>query len=87
MKIVSKEIELLCWFDRQGVPNPIRFRIVNEEGQEQVIKVDRILKREMEKLAGNKMLVYTCQSQINGELRLLTIKYELDSCKWILFKI
>ena len=40
-----------------------------------------------EKLAGNEMLVFKCQSLIDGVLKMFEIKYELRTCKWILFKI
>lgn len=87
MKVINKEIDLLCWFDKQGAATPIRFRLINEEGQDQVIKIEKILKKDLEKLAGNRMFVYTCQSLINNETRILTLKYELDTCRWFLFKI
>lgn len=78
---------MLCIFDTTGILSPIRFRIQNEDGQKQVVRVEKIIKKDIEKLAGNKMIVYTCQSSINGESRLYTIKYEIDSCKWFIYKI
>lgn len=86
MKVLNKSIDVLCLFDATGVPEPIRFRITDESGENQVVKL-RIIKREFEKLAGNKMYVYTCQSVINNEMKILTIKYELDTCKWFIYKI
>lgn len=87
MKIMNKEIELLCWFDREGVPNPLRLRLDDESGQQQVIRIEHVLTRDLEKLAGNKSLIYTCQSTINGEQKLMTLKYELESCRWTLYKL
>ncbi len=66
MKVVRKEIDVLCWFDQQGYPNPVRFRIIDETKSQQVIKIDKVVTREFEKL--------------------IVIKYELESCRWILFK-
>lgn len=86
MKVVRKEIEVLCWFDRQGYPNPIRFRLVDESGQHLIVKIEKVITREFEKLAGNKMFVFTCQCIIQNNLRTIVIKYEMDHCKWILFK-
>ena len=40
-----------------------------------------------EKLAGNNILAFKCQSVINGDDKLFEIKYELGTCRWILFKI
>jgi hypothetical protein len=86
MKVVRKEIDVLCWFDQQGYPNPVRFRIIDEARTPQVIKIDKVITREFEKLAGNKMFVFTCQCVIQEMLRTIVIKYELESCRWILFK-
>jgi len=87
MKVVKKNIELLCLFDKQGIPHPLRFRLVDEEGSNIVIQIDKVIKQDFEKLAGNKMIVFTCQSSINNQLRLFELKYEIDTCKWMLFKI
>ncbi len=86
MKVVRKEIDVLCWFDQKGYPNPMRFRLVDESGENLVIKIDKIMLREFEKLAGNKMFVFTCQCVIQKMIRTVVIKYEIDNCRWILFK-
>lgn len=85
--MVRKDIDLLCWFDKQGIPHPLRFRLINEEGSNTVIKIDKIIKQDLEKLAGNKMIVFTCQSIINNQMKHFILKYEIDTCKWMLFKI
>lgn len=33
------------------------------------------------------MLVYTCSAAIDGTEKIFEIKYDVESCKWILFKI
>ncbi len=86
MKVINQEVELLCLFD-EGIPNPIRLRLTNEEGQKQVVKIDKVLQRDFEKLAGNRMYVYTCQCSINERLRMITLKYEMDTCKWFIYKM
>jgi len=87
MKVVVKPIEMVSWSDTKGNINPVRFRIANEDESISVIKIDKVITVDKEKLAGNIMLVYKCQSVIKGLERLYEIKYELSSCKWILFKI
>lgn len=85
MKVVAKPIDVVAWFDKDGI-HPTKFRIENKEGKV-VIKIGRIIKKDMEKLAGNLMLVFTCESEINGLVKPYEIKYELNTMKWILFKI
>ena len=84
MKVVAKPIQMIAWFNRDGSINPIRFKI--EEDGNKVIKVDRVLKAEKERLAGNIMEKFTCSSVINGIERLYEIKYDSNTYKWILFK-
>lgn len=87
MKVVAKPIDVLAKFDREGVPTPIRFKITAEDQSEVTIKVDRVITRHLEKLAGNKMFVFKCQSAFNGIEKLFELKYGLETCKWMLFKI
>ena len=51
---------------------PIRFR---HEGT--VVKVGQIVKISEEKLAGNRMKVYECQSEINGQMKRFELKFEM----------
>jgi hypothetical protein len=87
MKIIAKPIEVVSWTDTKGNINPVRFKIVNDDQSNSVVKIDKIISVDKEKLAGNNMLVYKCQSIVNGADRLYEIKYELANCRWILFKI
>lgn len=87
MKVLNQEVDMICWFDRQGVPTPIKLKVTDEYEHEQIIKIQAINKRDFERLAGNRMYVYTCQYEIQGELRGITLKYELDTCRWFIYKI
>lgn len=87
MKVIAKPIEMIAWFKEDGTPNPIRFKLRDEEELSKVIKVDKVLYLKKEKLAGNHMLVFNCQSVIDGTEKIYELKYEMDTCKWILFKI
>ena len=87
MKVIAKPIEMIAWTDTKGNINPVRFRIANKDESISVIKIDKVICVDKEKLAGNNMLVFKCQSLIVGVGRLYEIKYELSTCKWILFKI
>ena len=87
MKVVAKPIEMVAWTDTKGNINPVRFKITNKDETSSFIKVDKVITVDKEKLAGNNMLVFKCQSVINEIERLYEIKYELGTCRWILFKI
>lgn len=87
MKVVAKPVEMVAWFEKTGLPHPTKFRFTNDEHVDQVIKIDKIITRDKEKLAGNDMLIFNCQSVVNNVLRNYQLKYELKTMKWILFKI
>lgn len=82
MIVLMKPIEMIAWFTKDGVPNPIRYKL-----DETVIKVEQVTSMSEEKLAGNRMLIYRCQSEINGKLKPFELKFELQTCRWYLFRI
>ncbi|MBU3188759.1 hypothetical protein K9O30_06240 [Clostridium bowmanii] len=87
MKVIALPIEMVSYTDNKGNIKPIRFRMQVGEEPMQVIKIDKVIVKETERLAGNIMLVYKCQSLIENTTKLFEIKYELGTCRWILFKI
>lgn len=87
MKVLMKPIEMIAWFSKDKYPIPLRYRIVDENMENKVIKVDKILFKEEEKIAGNRMILYRCESIIENTQRIFELKYEISTCKWFLFKI
>lgn len=87
MRVLAQPIEMISYTDDKGDIRPLRFRLKVEDEALRVIKVDKVIIRETEKLAGNNMIVFKCQSLIDNVEKLFEIKYELKTCKWILFKI
>jgi len=49
MKVVSKRIEMIAYFKKDGKINPIKFRI-EEDNKYQVIKIGKIISTDLEKL-------------------------------------
>jgi len=87
MKIVAKYIEVISSTDLSGIITPLRLRLIKDDESLQVIKVDRVITRAQEKLAGNRMIVFQCQSIIGNVEKRYELKYELSTCKWMLWKI
>lgn len=86
MKILAKPIDMIASTQKNGVITPIKFR-VNENDEDKVIKIDKIIFADKEKMAGNIMYLYRCRSLIDNKDIIYEIKYELMSCKWILWKM
>jgi len=82
-----KPIESIAWFTREGIPHPIKYRIITEDKTFQTVKVARIICRTEEKIAGNRMFIYRCEGEINGLLKIFELKYEINTCKWYVYKI
>ena len=87
MKVLALPIEMVSYTDNKGTIKPIRFRVQIDDEPMQVIKIDKVIVKNTEKFAGNIMIVYRCQSLIDDATKLFEIKYELATCKWILYKI
>ncbi len=87
MKILMKPIEMIAWFNSKEKPIPLRYRIVDENNTYKVIKVDHVIFTKEEKIAGNRMIFYRCKSKINNSEKIYELKYEIDTCKWFLYKI
>ena len=73
MKILSTPITVLTHFEQNTPPHPISFKLDDKE-----IRIEQVVSVTEEKLAGNKMLCFRCQSEIGGELKPFEIKFELD---------
>ena len=87
MKVLALPIEMVSYTDNKGNIKPVRFRMQIGDEPMQVIKIDKVIVKDTERFAGNIMTVYKCQSSINNVTKLFEIKYELSTCKWILYKI
>ncbi|NLY77556.1 MAG: hypothetical protein GX080_05650 [Tissierellia bacterium] len=87
MKILMKPIEIIAWFNSKEKPIPLKYRILDENNTYKVIKVDRVIFSQEEKLAGNRMILYRCESTISNFRVIYELKYEIDTCKWFLYKI
>lgn len=86
MRLIMAPIEMIAKFTVNGQPRPVKFRIEQNHVLTEV-KVDRIVAQEEEKLAGNRMLVFRCQSMRGATERVYELKYEVATCKWYLAKI
>jgi len=91
MKIWMQPIEMIAFFDEKGNPRPLRYRwkspLDHDDHEFQVIKIDRVIECREEKLAGNRMMVYRCQSVIDDLEKVYELRYEFSTCKWYLYKM
>ncbi|NBJ14060.1 MAG: hypothetical protein FNP40_00480 [Dehalobacter sp. 4CP] len=87
MKVVMKPIEVLASFKLDGVSTPLKFKIQELNDIPSIIAIEHVAFRSEEKLAGNKMITFRCQSTINGVIKVFELKFEPSTGKWFLYKI
>lgn len=87
VKTNPREIEVIAIFDQSGDIRPLRLRMEDETGERKIIRIDRVLQKDVEKIAGNVMIKYRCQSVLDHQERIFEVKYEKDTYKWYLFKM
>ena len=78
---------MIAWFAENGMLTPVKFQIKGEGNEAVTIRIGRISERNEEKLAGNRMMIFRCQSEIDGMEKVYELKYEVGTCKWYLYKM
>lgn len=86
-KLLMKPIEMIAWFNEDEFPIPLRYRLETNDSEKIVVSVDKIIFKEEERLVGNRMIVYRCQSVINNREIVYELKYDIGVCKWYIFKM
>ncbi|MFV0440756.1 MAG: hypothetical protein ACK5LV_05635 [Lachnospirales bacterium] len=87
MKVVYKKISVICWFDEYGKIKPIKFRIIEENLEEYIFKIDKIIQTTEEKFIGIDTLCFLCETTKAEKIYLFELKYEIKNHLWILYKI
>jgi hypothetical protein len=87
MRTIAKQIEVLTVTDAQGNMSPLRFKAKTKHDEDIIIRVDKIESKELEKMSGNDMLLYKCRGIVNDKHRAFELKFEIKSCKWMLWKM
>lgn len=82
MKVVSKGIEVVAYFDIDGSIKPLKFRI-EENDTYKVIKIEKIISTQLE----DRILIFKCSSIIGDREMIFEIKYDIEQFTWILWKI
>lgn len=87
MKTLRKPIEAIVLFDFEGNPVPIRFRYLDDGSELVTVKVDRVVKKDIDRFAGNRMIKFTCQTQIGNQIKPFELRFEVETSRWYIYKI
>lgn len=86
MKVINKPIAMICIFT-DGEPKPIRFRITDENDEQQVYNIAHIVSKSKERDGKDIIWRFNCFVVMNGFQRLCQIRYNLSNTMWHLYKI
>lgn len=86
MKLVMKPIEIITTHNQQGIITPVKFKVPGSEPV-RIVRVDSVIERKSEKIAGNPMQVFLCQTCMADRVIQFELKYEINTLKWYLAKI
>jgi hypothetical protein len=87
LKILARPIEVLAHTDIKGNMSPLRFKAKTKDNENLVISIDKIESQELEKMAGNMMMLYKCKGVVGDKQRDFELKFEIKNCRWMLWKI
>jgi hypothetical protein len=88
LKPRNKPIEMLLTTNEKGIMTPVRFRYKDDEECLRVIPINKILYHEkLKDVTKQHYWLYRCQSMIEDRVITYEIKFNLESCKWILSKM
>ena len=82
MREVSNEIKVLAVFEKSNPPMPCKFKLVDTQGEEHTINIDKITRIDTVRL---QFVDYYCETYFNNVARRYLLKYWKESFKWNLF--
>lgn len=85
MKSVFKKIEVIAHFDAEGKIRPYRFKYETPDGNI-VVTIGKIVHSAKRQDGGYYAFVYDCRVTINNVMRMVQLKFDIDSCKWHISK-
>lgn len=87
MELINKPIEMIAVFNKEGNIKPIRFRLMNEDAQYNVVKIEHVNVINKEKYQGIWHYIFVCVITLNNRQRLCEITYNTQTLEWKLRKI
>ncbi len=87
MTTIAKPIKMVLWTQEDGRIHPLRFQLKRKDGSEQVCQITRVFGVDENKFSGNKTLLFNSEFKLDDRYFPCILKYELESCRWWLFKV
>jgi len=86
-KTINIPIQLISSCSTMGNITPIRFRMEHEDHSLETVNIDGIISHKDVNYNGIKEIQFTCRANIERDMRIFIICYNINSHKWRLFKM
>lgn len=86
MDYIRKEIEMISYCPTKGYPQPIRFKIDDEDQSKMVVTIDQILHVEEKKEFESLLILYDCRGVVKNRSWLFQLAYNTKKYRWLLYR-
>lgn len=86
MSIVNKSVQVVTTTDRAGIVKPLCFYATDDEMGD-VINVERLVRRDKEKVGGDYTYTFTCEIIKDNMKVLCDLRLNLSTGEWSLYRI
>jgi hypothetical protein len=87
MNIVDKSVQVVTTTDRAGIVKPLGFFSTDAGEIEDVINVERLVRRDKEKIGGDYIYTFTCEIIKDNMKMLCDLRLNLSTNEWSLYRI
>ena len=87
MNIVDKSIQVVTKTDGAGIVKPLCFSIADDDKCGDVINVERLVRRDKEKIDGDYIYTFTCEIIKDDTKMLCDLRLNLSTNEWILYRM
>lgn len=87
MRIVNKPVQVVTSMDKAGLAKPVCFFVIEGGGVGEVINIERLIRRDREKISGNYIYTFTCEILKDNMKKLCDLRLNIDTGEWSLYRI
>lgn len=87
MGIVNKPVQVVTTIDKAGLVKPVCFFVIEDDGTSEVINVERLIRRDKEKIDGRIIYTFTCEIIKESMKVLCDLRLDIDTDEWTLYRI
>lgn len=87
MSIVNKSVQVVSTTDRAGIVKPLCFFTTDSGESGDVINVERLVRRDKEKIGGDYIYTFTCEIIKDNRKILCDLRFNLSTEEWSLYRI